>query len=407
VPRPRYYGWRLVWGLGLTTVISYGTTQYLFGVLVVPVQAETGWSRGAISGAYSLSYLFAGVLGIVIGRVVDRRGARALMTAGSAIGGLSLVALSRAHTLWQFYLLWAGGLGLAMALTFYSITFTVITNWFVRRRGSALAWLTLLGGLASPLFIPLAGVLVPRLGWRGTVVVLGLTQLLIALPIHAVILRRRPEDLGLAPDGDAVREGDRPLDGELLSNALGRTAFWTLTLSSALSLLAGATLGAHQIAYMIGRGYDPVLAATLAGMVGLASLPGRYLFNLLSERLRPQDLLALCGAIQVLGVLILLFANSVAWLLAFVVLYGLPFGAISPLRASALADHVGRRAYGAISAVQGVPIAVAGAAGPLLAGLLYDRLHTYQLAFSLAAGAFALAALTVAVTPKPRPRSLA
>jgi MFS family permease len=406
MPRGRYYGWRLVWGLGLTTIISYGTTQYLFGVLVVPVQAETGWSRGAISGAYSLSYLFAGVLGIVIGRVVDRSGARALMTAGSAIGGLSLVALGSAHALWQFYLLWAGGLGLAMALTFYSVTFTVITNWFVRRRGSALAWLTLLGGLASPLFIPLAGALIPRLGWRGTVVVLGLTQLFIALPIHAVILRRRPEDLGLAPDGDAVRGGERLLSGDLLSTALRRTAFWTLTVSSALSLLAGATLGAHQIAYMIGRGYDPVLAATLAGMVGLASLPGRYLFNLLSERLRPQDLLALCGAIQVLGVVVLLFASSVAWLLAFAVIYGLPFGAISPLRASALADHFGRRAYGAILAAQGVPIAVAGAAGPLLAGLLYDRLHTYQLAFWLTAGAFGLAALTVAVTPKPRPRSV-
>src|SRR5512146_2651212 len=199
-----YYGWVLVVTLGLTTIISYGTTQYLFGVLVVPIDQELGWDRASLSGAYSLMLVLAGLLGVPIGRFVDRHGARIVMTVGSVLGGLSLMGLATIHALWQFSVLWAGGLGVATALTFYPVTFTVVANWFERRRGSALAVLTLVGGLASPIFIPLAGVLVPRLGWRETLLVMAVTQLCLALPLHAIVLRRHPEDLGLRPDGLAV-----------------------------------------------------------------------------------------------------------------------------------------------------------------------------------------------------------
>ena len=141
-PRP-YYGWTLVAALGLTTIVSYGTTQYLYGVLLVPIQRETGWDRGALSGAYSLSFIVLGLAGIPVGRLVDRYGARALMTGGSALGAACLVALSQAHELWQLYLLWSGGLGLSMALTFYTVSFVVVANWFHRRLGTAMAALTL------------------------------------------------------------------------------------------------------------------------------------------------------------------------------------------------------------------------------------------------------------------------
>ncbi len=127
--------------------------------------------------------------------------------------------------------------------------------------------LTLPGGLASPIFIPLVGLLVPNLGWRGTVVALGLTQHLIAVPLHAVLLRRRPEDMGLTPDGiaaPAALVNEEP-EGIPLQGALGRLAFWTLAASSSLALLAGSGVGTHQVAYVIGRGYDPVVAATLRG----------------------------------------------------------------------------------------------------------------------------------------------
>src|SRR5690242_13798639 len=179
-----YYGWLLVVALGITTIISYGSSQYLFGVLVLPVSGELGWDRAGLSGAFSLGLAVSGVAGLAVGRFVDRRGARAVMTAGSALMGLSMAGLSRVQALPAFYLWWAGGVGLAQALTQYPVTFTVVANWFRRRRGSAMALLTVLGGLSSPIFIPLVGWLTPRLGWRETLLVLAAVNLLLALPLH-------------------------------------------------------------------------------------------------------------------------------------------------------------------------------------------------------------------------------
>lgn len=400
--RTPYYGWVLVVGLGITTIVSYGTTQYLFGVLVVPVSGDLHWSRGQLSGAFAAGFVIAGLLGLPIGALVDRRGARLLMSGGSALGGLSLLLLSRAESLWQFYLLWAGGLGVAMALTLYPVTFTVVTNWFQRRRGRALAVLTLLGGLSSPLYVPLAGLLVARYGWRNALVMLGLTQLAVALPLHALLVRRHPEDRGLAPDGGPAPEA-AVLDGRRLGDSLRSAAFWTLTLGSALGLFAHSAVLAHQVAFMIGRGFDPVLSATLAGLTGLASLPGRVVLNLVSDRLGAQVLLAGCTLAMAAGTVCLLEATSLPWLWAYVVIYGGAFGAISPLRASTMADHFGRRSYGAVTAAAGVPIAVLGAAGPLVAGLLFDRIGRYEPAFEVVALAFVLSALAVLVTPAPAP----
>jgi len=402
MPRRPYYGWYLVVGLGVTTIVSYGISQYLFGVLVVPIQTELHWSRATISGAFSLGLVLSGFLGLVVGRAVDRYGARTLMSAGSILGAVTLFLLSRVTEVWQFYVLWAGCLGVAMALTL-SVTFVVIANWFQRRRGTALAVLTVLGGLSSPIYIPVAGLLVARLGWRTALLVLGMTALVIALPIHALLVRRRPEDIGLLPDGDSMPEGHDPaaIPGHRLRVAMRRPAFWTQMTAAALSSAAYSVLLAHVVAYLIGRGYDPVVAASVLGLAGLASLPGRFIFNVVSDRFGPQPLLGLCLLFQGLSVILLMAAGPFAFLVAFILVYGSAFGAISPLRASVLADHFGRVAYGAISSVQGVSSGIFAGIGPLLAGALYDRLGDYRLAFSLTVAAFLGASLAIFVTPRP------
>lgn len=408
--RSPYYGWVLVWALGVTTIVSYGTTQYLFGVLVVPIQHDLHWSRADLSGAFSIAFLVTGTLGVPIGRLVDRHGARALMTAGSLLGATSLALLSQVTQLWHFYLLWAGGLGLAMALTFYPVTFTVITNWFVRRRGSAMALLTLVGGFASVIFYPLAGALIAAHGWRDTLLVMAACQLLITAPIHALVLRRHPEDMALRPDGDppptetpSAQNANGPLPGHRLREALGRPAFWTLTGSTGLALMAHASVLAHSVPYLIGRGYDPVFAAGVAGLLGVASLPSRLALNLLSDRFGPRAMLVLSTALLAAGVGLLLLASPSRWIVLwlFVAVYGFAFGAVSPLRASVMADQFGRRAYGAITSVQGLPVSVLAAAGPFAAGALYDHLGDYQLAFGLAGAAFVVAMVALVFTPPP------
>jgi MFS family permease len=387
--------------LGVTTIISYGISQYLFGVLVVPIEHDLGWSRGEISGAFSGALIVAAILGLPVGVLVDRHGGRWPMSVGSLLGGVTLLLLSRVTQLWQFYLLWAGCLGVAMALTFYTVSFVVVANWFQRRRGRALALLTVLGGLSSPIYIPLAGLLVARLGWRDAVMVLGVTALLIALPIHVMVVRRRPEDLGLLPDGErAAGPLESVVAGHRLQHAVRRTPFWTLMLANALSSAAYSVVIAHVVAYLIGIGYNAVLAAGLLGLTGLVSLPGRFVFNFVSDRFGPQPLLTLCLALQALSIGVLLAAASGLSVAAFVVIYGSAFGAISPLRASVLADHFGRLAYGSITAVLGLPSGILAAVAPFLAGVLFDRFGNYVLTWALTAAAFVLAAIAVWMTPR-------
>jgi MFS family permease len=227
-------------------------------------------------------------------------------------------------------------------------------------------------------------------------------------------LRRYPEDLGLHPDGRGDVSGvgaaeptaARPLKGATARQALRDLAFWSLTAAGGLEQLAAMVVSGHQISLMITRGFDPVFAAGIAGLIGLASLPGRFLLNLLSDRFAPQRLLVLVLLTLGLGVSAITLARSAMGLYLYVVVYGVAFGARSPLRASVMAEHFGRRAYGTITALQGAVMAVPAALGPLAAGWLYDRLGSYQLAFWLTAAAFAVAALLIQTTPSPTsPRS--
>ncbi len=409
--RPIFFGWAIVGALGLTTIVSYGTTAYAFGVLLAPIAEDRGWSRAALSGAYALGILVAGLLGIPIGRLVDRFGGRVLMSAGSALGGIVLVSLSAVQDARDFGLLWGIGLGLATALTFYPVSFTIVANWFEHRRGAALAWLTTLGGLASPIFIPVTGWIVAHFGWRESLLILGLTQIVVALPLHALVLRRHPEDLGLRPDGrsetaqpgQASPAGGGQIRGVAARAALRDLAFWSLTAAGGVEQLAAMVVFGHQIALMTSRGFDPIFAAGIAGLIGLVSLPGRFLLNRLSDRYDAQRLLALVLAALGLGVVVITLASSAAWLYLYVVVYGIAFGARSPLRASVMAGHYGRRAYGTITALQGGIVALPAALGPLAAGWLYDTLGDYQLAFWLTAAAFAIAACLVLLTPRPQP----
>lgn len=407
--RSIYFGWVLVGVLGITTIISYGTTAYAFGVLLAPIARDQRWSRADLSGAYALGILVAGVLGLPVGRAVDRFGGRALMSLGSALGGAVLLTLATVHEVGEFVLLWGVGLGLANALTFYPVSFTIVTNWFQRRRGAAMALLTTVGGLASAIFIPTSGLLVAHLGWRDTLLVLGLTQLVVALPLHVLIIRRHPEDLGLSPDGGAkepAAESEVTANareaGATMSEALRHPAFWLLTLAGGVDQLAAMVVWVHQIPFMIARGFDPVFAASIAGLLGLASLPGRFVLNHASDRFGARLLLILVLTTHCVGIVALILARSEVGLVAYVLVYGIAFGARSPLRASVMAEHFGRRAYGSITAAQGVGMAVPAAFGPLAAGWLYDRLGNYQLAFWLTAGAFAVAAALILLTPRPR-----
>src|SRR5712691_11229641 len=164
------------------------------------MEAELGWSRAATTGAFSLALVVSGVGAIPVGRWLDRHGPRLLMTAGACVGPLLVLAWSRADNLAGFYLLWAG-IGLVMAAVLYEPAFAVVAVWFDRQRTRALTAVTLIAGFSSTIFLPLAAWLVQVQGWRSALVSLAAILAIGTIPAHALLLRRRPEDLGLHPDG--------------------------------------------------------------------------------------------------------------------------------------------------------------------------------------------------------------
>jgi MFS family permease len=394
--RPLFYGWVIVVALGVTTIISYGTTQYLFGLLIDPIAREFGWSRAATGAAYSGTVLVSGFAGLGLGFALDRLGARALMSLGSIVSGVSLLLLAHVRTLPQWDLLWTLGLGLGAALTTYPVSFTVVANWFDRRRPHALSVLTFMGAFASTVFYPFAGFLIVALGWRDALQVLAGVQLLIALPLHAAILRRHPEDVGLLPDGDQTRGASTPQSGVTIRRALRSAAFWLLTAAIALSAFASTMVLTEHIAYLIALGYTPGFAAALAGLFGIAYLPGRAFIAYASGKVPLAVLFAIVFAAEALGVALLATLHALAGVITYVLIFGAGYGATAPLRGAIVAERFGRRSYGAIIAAQGVPIGILAALGAVVAGRLID-VAGYGPALWSCVGALAVAAVIVVV----------
>lgn len=199
-PKKRYYGWTIVITLAITETISWGIIYYAFSVFLQPMEAETGWSRGELTGAYSLGLLVMGFMAYPVGAWVDKHGARGLMTIGSILASLLMIIWSRITDLTSFYVLWLA-LGVCASLVLYDTAFAVVAKWFHAKRTTALAIITFAAGLASTIFIPLSDFLLNLVGWRDAVLLLGILLAVTTIIPHALILRRSPDDLGFLPDG--------------------------------------------------------------------------------------------------------------------------------------------------------------------------------------------------------------
>ena len=370
-----YYGWRVAGALALTETVSWGILYYAFAVVLLPMQEEMGWSRTEVTGAFSLALLVSAVSAPLVGRWLDRRGPRALMTIGSLAGVGLVLAWSSVGSLWAFYLIWAG-MGLAMAATLYEPAFAVVARWFARGRDRALLLVTFAGGLASTIFLPLTGVLVDAQGWRGALVVLAVVLAVLTVPPHALVLRRGPEDLGLAPDGvaaSATSPTGSPVKREsvTLGVALRGAGFWLLSTSFFLVTLSQVAIGVHLIPYLGERGYGLGLAATLTGFVGAAQVLGRVVMTVLGERLPRDTVTAAVFGLQAVALVVLIGWPSSSGLIVFVVLFGAASGAATLARASLVADFYGPAHYGSIGGVVAMFAMGARTLAPVGAGALY------------------------------------
>ncbi|MBZ0309082.1 MAG: MFS transporter, partial [Anaerolineae bacterium] len=373
---------------------------YAFSVFLSPMEADLGWSRAELTGGFSLALLVMGAAAFPVGAWIDKHGARLLMTLGSMGATLLVIAWSQVASLLAFYLIWAG-LGVCAATVLYEPAFAVIAQWFHQRRTTALAIITFTAGLASTIFLPLSDALLHRFGWRTAILILSLFLGMMTIPLHAFVLRRRPEDMGLQLDGvertsDDINSGRHSLS---LQVALRGRAFWLLTLGFGLASLSAAAVRVHFIPLLIGSGVNSSTAAFAAGTIGIMQVIGRVIFAPLDYRLSSRSIVIGIFALQALAIGVLLSGQTHLQIGLFILVFGAAQGAVTLARPSILAELYGTSHYGRISSVMAIFLTLTTTSAPLGASLLYDHFGSYQLVLWMVL-ILALAATTVVFLAK-------
>jgi MFS family permease len=390
-------GWRLVATLAVSEITAYGVLAYAFGVFLVPMQQDLGWSATALTGAYSLAVIVSGVAAIPVGRWLDRHGARSLMTAGSAAATVLVLAWAQVTDLAVFYGIWVG-IGVVMAAVLYEPAFAVIASWFrdPAERTRALLALTVIAGFASVIYVPLAGWLIETRGWRDALVALAVLLVPLTVVPNATLPGRSPRERQRPPDHeDPVPAAIEQPDGVPLQRALGDQTLWWLAGGFFAATVATSIITVHLVAYLREQGYSPGFAATWTGLLGAMSVTGRILVIVLGRRWPLAITTAAIFTLQALAVGVLELAQGPAGVVAFVALFGLGVGLISLARAALVADFFGVTAYASINGLLTFALTIARAAAPLAAAALRTATGNYQLVMTAVAVAALAAALAM------------
>jgi len=385
------YGWIVVATLCVTETVSWGIVYYSFPVFLQAMEQDLAVSRVAITGALSLALAISALAALPVGRWIDRRGARGLMTAGSCLAFVLLIAWSRVHSLGALYAVWCA-MGVAMAMILYQPAFAAVVQWFPRNRERALLTVTLAAGFASTIFMPVAAWLLAWIGWRAAVNALAVVLAAVTIPAHALILRA-PDGLGRTAD-----TGGHVATDATLGTALRHGVFWVLALAFAFGSFTVVSLNIHMIPYLGQHGYSTRLAASIVGWIGGMQVPGRLLF---------VPITAWLGAVWVTGSLFFAEAAAMALLAAgalgaglvpMILLFGAAAGMLTLAQATAVADIWGRRHYASIAGAMAIPGQLARALGPVGSTLLYMWLGGYARVFWILAAALAITGTIVLVT---------
>lgn len=402
---PVYYGWVVLGVLCVAGFARQGPAVATLSVFVEPLTREFGWSRTALSGAVSLGGVLAALVAPWVGPLLDRQGSRLVLCAAVLINGAALMLLSLTPSLLVFYLLfclarmnWAAPYDLGI--------YGALNTWFVRRRAFASAVATLaqqFGLVTMPLVAQLAML---RGGWPAGWLAIGTLTLAVGFVPTWLLLARRPEDLGLAPDGEAAAPAahltatavgaGEPEASFSRRQALRTPAFWLLLLFTALVYPVQAGVSLHQAPYLIERGIDATVAATIVSTFSLMSAAAAVTCGMLPRRVPMRYPLAATGAMLALSVVLLLGVRSAAQGFAGAGLFGFAIGAVLTLLPVAWADYFGRAHYGAIRGIALSAQVLAQATGPLLSGVLRDLSGDYRASlecFAVLAGLSVVAAL--------------
>jgi MFS family permease len=364
----RHHPWVMVWTLAVAQVISWGTLYYTFSLFVVPMQETLGWSRPLLNGALSLGLLTAGAVAFPVGAWIDRHGGRTVMTLGSLMGGLLLLAWAQVETPWAFYLVWVL-IGASLAGVLYEPAFALLTATFGPDARRAITALTLVGGFASTVFMPIAQLLIATVGWRQALVILGWLNLAVCLPLHALFVPAppAPHTRGVTPP---PKKPTSPTPE--LRAILRRRVFWGLALWFTAANAAASGFVFQFVPLLTTWGVEMTAILTSVALIGPMQVAGRIVLMLFSARLETREIGSAVVVLLPAAILVLLCsAHTPAWLGLSAALYGAGNGIMTIARGTAVADLIGRAHYGAVNGALTMPTMVAKALAPVVTAAIW------------------------------------
>ena len=364
------HGWRIVAALAITSTIGYGVLYYAFAVLLRPMVEALHTSTAVVTGALTASVLAGAAMAVPVGRWLDRHGGRALMTTGSVLATLLVLAWSQVRTVGQLYAVLIG-IGAASAMVLYEPAFAVVVSWFdPARRPKALLAVVVVGGFASTVFMPLTAVLVDRYGWRSALVVLAALYGTVAVPLHAFVVRKPP------PTGAPLSSQQ---GSAVVRAALRDGRFWLLAVAFVAHALATGAMTVHLVGFLVAQGHPATFAATVAGLLGVLSVTGRLVLTAVQRRVRMTTVVAVIFAVQAVAAFALpATAGSRIGAAAGVTAFGIGFGVASLAKPAILAERYGTTAYATVAGTIAAPVIVARAVAPTAAAALLSTTGGYR-----------------------------
>lgn len=395
----------------LLNVLSSGCGTISFSFFVTSLETSLGWNRTEIYAGFSLFFISDAISGPLAGRMVHRYGARVVIATGALSMCAGFILASQMDSLWQYYLSYAL-IGAGVAASGPVISTLVISNWFARRRGMAIGAMLMGPGIAGIIFTPLVIVyLLPNLGWNDTYLTYAAVTGGLAIPLATLVIRTRPADKGLLPDGrdaseiDAIAE-DKAVSSEGLSlrNAFTTRGFWLLAAAIFLVTLHRG-INQNQIPHFEDLGFSAGIIAAAMSLFSVTVTISTVCFGWLSDKINVKTTAIIAVSLITVAVILLINidSGSPGWLiLLYAILMGSGVGGWMPSMSLLTSVNFGLLAYGTIYGTLNAFQSTAAAASPTLLGYTFDKTGTYELAFIIGAVAIALGIPAILAIRRPR-----
>jgi MFS family permease len=412
-----FYGWTIVAVGFLAHIASAFSISSTLSVFLKPLSTDLGISRGVFSLIRSGEILIGAAAAPLVGTRLDRHGARWLMASGGLIAGAGFLLLGQARDFWQFlifrWLLVSPGDSLMGSM----VVNVTISRWFVRMRGRALALAGMGHGVAKVGMPLLAASLIAYTGWRGAWAVFGLLTLALVVGPSVLFMRRRPEDMGLLPDGSSPAQHESKTTAKEVGSAsaprsasvdvewsrreaLRTPAFWLIVTTFGVAHVGVTGLNLHVFSFVSDQGHPAMVAALVMSIIAFMQLSTPLVWGLLAERSNIARLIMAKFLIQAAGILWALSDPGLVSLYSGFFLYGIGMGGTSILAEMIWANYFGRISLGKIRGIGTLLTHAFSAAGPPFFGLLFDATQSYFLSFSIFIGLlFASAFLSLFLRP--------